>query len=117
MTNTYEVLLQRENGLNKTVYVHDCMYEDEARLEAESTYGLPVLRVLFRGQTNSWNSNTQADNSVPRVTGTGLDLGGVQGIFGLLIGGGMLLLLVEFWYLFVIGGVSWVGWTLYKESK
>ena len=41
--NTYEVLLQRDNGLNKTVIVNDCMYEDEARLLAESQYGLPVL--------------------------------------------------------------------------
>ena len=51
--NRYEVLLQRENGINKTVYVDDCYYEDEARLLAESQYGLPVLRVLFQGQSNS----------------------------------------------------------------
>ena len=27
--NKYEVLLQRDNGYNKTVIVDDCMYEDE----------------------------------------------------------------------------------------
>ena len=53
--NTYEVLLQRENGYNKTVIVHDCMSEDEARLLAESQYGLPVLRVLYKGSSVSSN--------------------------------------------------------------
>ncbi len=49
MTSTYQVLLQRENGINKTVYLEDCMSEDEARTLAESQYGLPVLRVLYEG--------------------------------------------------------------------
>ena len=51
MTSTYQVLLHRENGINKTIYVHDCMYEDEARTLAESQYGLPVLRVLWEGKS------------------------------------------------------------------
>ena len=58
--NTYEVLLQRDNGLNKTVIVNDCMYEDEARLLAESQYGLPVSRVLWKGTTDNsafYNAN------------------------------------------------------------
>ena len=66
--NTYEVLLQRDNGYNKTVIVDDCMYEDEARLLAESTYGLPVLRVLYKGSSN----NTTNDVPEPYYGGTWL---------------------------------------------
>ena len=38
--NSWEVTLERENGINKTVIVDDCYYEDEARLLAESQYCL-----------------------------------------------------------------------------
>ena len=64
--NRYEVLLQRENGINKTVYVDDCYYEDEARLLAESQYGLPVLRVLFQGQSNSGQYQHELEPPYPQ---------------------------------------------------
>ena len=47
--NRYQVWLQRDNGIPKTVIVDDCYYEDEARLLAESQYGLPVSKVLYQG--------------------------------------------------------------------
>ena len=47
MTSTYQVLLQRENGFNKTIYLEDCYSEQEAKEIAEEQYGLPVLRVLY----------------------------------------------------------------------
>ena len=60
--STYEVLLRRGNGLNKTVYIHDCMSEHEARETAEAMYGMEALRVLWRGRTEDFN-NQSNDNS------------------------------------------------------
>ena len=60
--STYEVLLRRGNGLNKTVYIHDCMSEQEARETAEAMYGMEALRVLWRGRTEDFN-NQSNDNS------------------------------------------------------
>ncbi len=116
MTNTYEVLLQRENGLNKTVHIHDCMYEDEARLEAESTYGLPVLRVLFKGRTqdDTLNYNLPPGNT-PVPINSGVSLGGIQSILGLLIVGAGILIVAEFWYLFVGGGIGYICWKGYEK--
>ena len=60
--STYEVLLRRGNGLNKTVYIHDCISEQEARETAEAMYGMEALRVLWRGRTEDFN-NQSNDNS------------------------------------------------------
>jgi|TARA_B100000945_G_scaffold258397_1_gene216108 hypothetical protein len=53
MTNKWEVLLERDNGYNRTVIIEDCMYENEARDVAESMYGMNVLRVLYKGPMNN----------------------------------------------------------------
>jgi len=63
--STYEVLLRRGNGLNKTVYIHDCMSDQEARETAEAMYGMEVLRVLWKGRTDDWeNRNNSSVDSV-----------------------------------------------------
>ena len=62
---TYEVLLLRDGGLNKTVYIHDCMSDHEARETAEAMYGMEVLRVLWKGRTDDWeNRNNPTVGSV-----------------------------------------------------
>ena len=61
--STYEVLLRRGNGLNKTVYIHDCMSEQEARETAESMYGMEALRVLWRGRTVDFENQQNNDSS------------------------------------------------------
>ena len=110
MTNTYEVLLQRENGLNKTVYVHDCMYEDEAELEAQK-YGLPVLRVLYKGATSSWNSDRLPPGNSPVPQSLGMNFRNIPNVFGLLLVGSSILIVVEFWLPMLLiglcGGVSY----------
>lgn len=53
MTNNWEVLLKRDNGFNRTVIIEDCMYESEAAEVAESMYGMEVLRVLWKGKTDT----------------------------------------------------------------
>ena len=119
MTNTYEVLLQRENGLNKTVYVHDCMYENEAELEAQK-YGLPVLRVLYKGATSSWNTDRLPPGNSPVIQNSAPNLDAAQSFFGLLIVGGTIIMIVEFWLPLLLiglcGGASY-GIVKYVNDK
>ena len=122
--NTYEVLLQRENGINKTVIVQDCMYEDEARILAESQYGLPVLRVLYKGPTQSGvDSNHFGGNSLHyNPYFKAMDLNGLTGAAGLLMVFAGIIILAEFWYLFVGGAIGYVSWQVFgfgndKEDK
>ena len=61
--STYEVLLRRGNGINKTVYIHDCMSEQEARETAEAMYGMEALRVLWRGRTVDFENQQNNDSS------------------------------------------------------
>ena len=113
--NTYEVLLQRENGINKTVMVHDCMYEDEARILAESQYGLPVLRVLYKGSTqssvdsNNFGGNTLHYNPYFKA----IDFRGLTGAAGLLMVFAGIIILAEFWYLFVGGAIGYCSWKVF----
>tara|TARA_B100001113_G_C20676804_1_gene434629 strand:- start:6 stop:350 length:345 start_codon:yes stop_codon:yes gene_type:complete len=113
--NTYEVLLQRENGYNKTVIVHDCYSEDEASLLAESQYGLPVSRVLWKRSTN--NNTFSDDDYNSMASPINRSFAGFMGGLGLLCVGAGILILIEFWYLFVIGGVGYAGYKVYKENK
>ncbi len=117
--NTYEVLLQRDIGINKTVYVHDCYYEDEARLLAESQYGLPVLRVLYKGSSNN---NTMNDVPEPYYGGTWLSTIGsgnssITNILALPFGILIIILLIEFWWWFVAITCIGVGWRTYQYIK
>ena len=105
--NTYEVLLGRDNGYNKTVHVHDCMYEDEARLLAESQYGLPALRVLYQGRTDL--RGNKDDLAPPYYQPRGSLWSGlaVPSVFLGLVG---VILVVEFWWVFLLGAGGVAGY-------
>lgn len=113
--NRYEVLLQRDNGINKTVYVDDCYYEDEARLLAESQYGLPVLRVLYQGKS-SYGGQSTYDLEPPyqQYRNVFANIGQAPGIF---VGLVLIILMVEFWYVFVAAGAAGIGLQTYKYFK
>ena len=109
--NTYEVLLQRDNGYNKTVIVDDCMYEDEARLLAESTYGLPVLRVLYKGSSVSSNDYDYTNHITPRHMNTP-DFTAIGNLLLLIPLLATVLIVVEFWLpiliiSFIVGVFVW----------
>ena len=118
--NTYEVLLQRDNGYNKTVIVHDCMSEDEASLLAESQYGLPVLRVLWKRRTD--NNTFSDDDYNSMASPLNRSFAGFMGGLGLLCIGAGVIILIEFWYLFVGGAIGYASWKVFgfgndKENK
>ena len=109
--NRYEVLLQRDNGYNKTVIVDDCMYEDEARLLAESTYGLPVLRVLYKGSSVSSNDYDYTNHITPRHMNTP-DFTAICNLLLLIPLLATVLIVVEFWLpiliiAFIVGLFVW----------
>ena len=98
----YEVLLRRENGINKTVYIDDCLSENEARETAEAMYGMEVLRVLW-APTNSSN-----DVESPHSSSSGIgvdDFGSIGGIFALFVAIVAIGILYYFWWLFLIIGI------------
>ena len=110
--NTYEVLLGRDNGYNKTVHVHDCMYEDEARLLAESQYGLPALRVLYQGRTAQ--QRTQDELAPPYYQPRGSLWSGLA-VPSVLLGLVGVVLVVEFWWVFLLGAGGVAGYKAYRD--
>tara|TARA_R100001082_G_C4335670_1_gene147664 strand:- start:85 stop:453 length:369 start_codon:yes stop_codon:yes gene_type:complete len=103
--NSWEVTLERENGINKTVIVDDCMYESEAELLAESQYGLPVLKVIYKGQTDVWNVSNRNDNDytryfLPRQRARGGNTVDIDGLFGVMMiipALATLVIIIEYW--------------------
>ena len=87
--STYEVLLRRGNGLNKTVYIDDCMSEQEARETAEAMYGMEVLRVLWRGRTEDFHNR----NNETYVSGNNSSSGGGDVSFEQILAIGALILI------------------------
>ena len=113
--STYEVLLRRGNGLNKTVYIDDCMSEQEARETAEAMYGMEVLRVLWRGRTEDFHN--QNDNTY--VSGSNSSNGGSDVSFEQILAVGALILIAAVamfvWELLVAVWafvVAYWGWLL-----
>ena len=96
----YEVLLRRDNGMNKTVIIHDCYSDQEAADTAEAMYGMEVLRVMWLGKTNN---DSNSSESVSYSSGSSSDIGG---FFGAIVGLFFLILIVQFWKIaLVIGAI------------
>ena len=107
MTNNWEVLLKRDNGFNRTVIIEDCMYESEAAEVAESMYGMEVLRVLWKGKTD-----TSTEDNVNWFVQRTPNYQGLMGLcltLPLLMG---IIVVAEFWLpiLIVLTGVSTLSW-------
>ena len=107
MTNNWEVLLKRDNGFNRTVIIEDCMYETEAAEVAESMYGMEVLRVLWKGKTD-----TSTEDNVNWFVQRRPNYQGLMGLcltLPLLMG---IVIAAEFWLpiLIVLTGVSTLSW-------
>jgi len=114
MAGRYEVLLRRGNGMNKTVIIEDCMSEQEARETAESMYGMEALRAIWKGSDSSYtSSSTPVSNNWSSSTDS--SGAGILGLLGLALIGGIVMLVVQFWWLFliigvVLGGLIALGW-------
>jgi MYXO-CTERM domain-containing protein len=117
MSGRYEVLLRRANGINKTVIIDDCMSESEARETAEAMYGMEALRALWKGNSSSYTSGSTSSSGSNWSTSTDGDSSGASiiGLLGLALVGGLVMLVVQFWWIFlivgvVLGGLIALGW-------
>ena len=117
MASRYEVLLRRSGGINKTVIIDDCMSEQEARDTAEAMYGMEALRVIWKGSSSSYTSSSTSSSGSNWSTSTDSDSSGagILGLLGLALIGGLVMLVVQFWWVFliigvVLGGLIALGW-------
>ena len=122
MGQRYEVLLRRDNGLNKTVIIEDCMSEREAKETAEAMYGMEVLRVLWKpvsssnssssSTSNGSNSSSFADN-MSSEDAANLTLGSLC----VLAAGAAIWIVISLWPLFVVGGIGWLAYKWWQKKK
>ena len=117
MASRYEVLLRRPGGINKTVIIDDCISEQEARDTAEAMYGMEALRVIWKGSSSSYTSSSTSSVGSNWSTSTDNDSSGagILGLLALAIVGGLVMLVIQFWWIFVIigvvlGGLIALGW-------
>ena len=116
--NRYEVLLQRDNGINKRVYVDDCYYEDEARLLAESQYGLPVLKVLYQGQSNNGQYQHELEPPYPNYNQNIFRRGLFDfQVIGTLGGLFLLFVFIQYWYLFVGACIFGIIYSIVRDEN
>lgn len=117
MAGRYEVLLRRENGASKTVIIEDCVSSNEALHTAQSMYGMPALRATWLGDDSSY-STTSSTSSSSRSSGSSMSdsdaLGGLLGFGALAVIGGVIMFVVQYWWIFliiaiVLGGLLWLG--------
>jgi hypothetical protein len=114
--STYEVLLRRGNGLNKTVYIHDCMSEQEARETAESMYGMEALRVLWRGRTvdfeNQSNTTHNSGDCSNNSSGSDISLSQILGVGALILVAALAMIVWEILVTIWVFTVAYWPWLL-----
>tara|TARA_B100001989_G_scaffold120451_1_gene84851 strand:+ start:254 stop:610 length:357 start_codon:yes stop_codon:yes gene_type:complete len=117
--NRYQVWLQRDNGIPKTVIVDDCYYEDEARLLAESQYGLPVSKVLYQGRSTTGQYQHELEPPYPDYNKNifrgryGFDLQVISSLAGLLL----LFVFIQYWYLFVGAVIIGTVYSIVRDQE
>ena len=115
MSRRYEVLLRRDNGFNKTVYIDDCYSEQEARETAEAMYGMEVLRVIWAPHNTSSESQSSAAPSFNFTQGDSVgSLTGFAALIALIAVLWAIMFVVQYWYIFVpivviLGLLIWYG--------
>ena len=112
MSQRYEVLLRRPNGINKTVIIEDCLSEREAIETAEAMYGMEALRAIWKPVNSSSSSTSTGSNW---SSSTDSDGGSILGLLALAVVGGVIMLVIQFWWVFliigvVLGGLIALGW-------
>ena len=117
MAGRYEVLLRRNNGINKTVIIEDCMSEREAIETAESMYGMEALRAIWKGSDSSYTSSSSSSGGSNWSSSTDTEIDGetILGLVGLAFIAEIVYLFIHYWWVFliigvVLGGLIALGW-------
>jgi hypothetical protein len=103
-------MIRRENGMNKTVIINDCLSSQEAMDTAEAMYGTEALRAIRVGDAR----NESSSRSSSSFSGGGDSLGAMLGFGALAVGGWILMMIVQYWWIFaiiivILGGLLWLG--------
>jgi hypothetical protein len=106
-TKNFEVLLQK-NGRIQWMPVPGCITHSEARSQGEEMYDGNILQTRFSGVDYD-DENDDDDGG-----------GGLSGAFGglvLLAAGAGLILVISMWPIFLIGGIIYGLYKIYKNGK
>jgi hypothetical protein len=106
-TKNFEVLLQK-NGRIQWMPVPGCITHSEARSQGEEMYDGKILQTRFSGVDYD-DENDDDDGG-----------GGLSSAFGglvLLAAGAGLILVISMWPIFLIGGIIYGLYKIYKNGK
>ena len=99
----FEVLVQK-NGRIEWLPVPGCINHSEARAQGEQMYAGKVIQTRFLGSDNSTSSSKSSGSS-----------GDWEGSFALCVIALGAIIVVSLWPLFLVGGLSYLGYKLYKN--
>lgn len=106
-TKNFEVLLQK-NGRIQWMPVPGCITHSEARSQGEEMYSGKILQTRFNGIDNYDDDDDDSDG------------GGFSTAFGglvLLAVGAGLILVISMWPIFLIGGIIYGLYKIFKNGK
>lgn len=104
-TKNFEVLLQK-NGRIQWMPVPGCITHSEARSQGEEMYNGTILQTRFNGMDDDDDDSGSS--------------GGLSSAFGglvLLAAGAGLILVISMWPIFLIGGIIYGLYKIYKNGK
>lgn len=104
-TKNFEVLLQK-NGRIQWMPVPGCITHSEARSQGEEMYSGKILQTRFNGIDDDDDDDSGS--------------GGLSSAFGglvLLAAGAGLILVISMWPIFLIGGIIYGLYKIYKNGK
>lgn len=104
-TKNFEVLLQK-NGRIQWMPVPGCITHSEARSQGEEMYDGKILQTRFNGMDDDDDDSGSS--------------GGLSSAFGglvLLAAGAGLILVISMWPIFLIGGIIYGLYKIYKNDK
>ncbi len=105
-TKNFEVLLQK-NGRIQWMPVPGCITHSEARSQGEEMYDGKILQTRFNGMDDDDDDDSGSS-------------GGLSSAFGglvLLAAGAGLILVISMWPIFLIGGIIYGLYKIFKHGK
>lgn len=103
MSSKFEVLVQK-NGRIEWLPVPGCINHNEARSQGEAMYAGKIIQTRYLGVDNTSSSSDETSDS-----------DSASGGFALLVVGIGVLLLISLWPIILVGGLSYLGYKLYKK--
>ena len=105
MSKNFDVLVQK-NGRNQWLPVPGCITHSEARSQGEEMYDGNILQTRFNGMDDNDNDSDSSE-----------DYSNAFGGLVLLAAGAGLILVISMWPIFLIGGIIYGLYKIYKNGK